>query len=651
MDILVPDNWLRDFLKTSATPKQIMELLSLCGPSVEKLEKTKYGVVYSIEVTTNRVDAAGIDGIAREASAILARFGIKAKFIPPKPTATPKLAKEVKYLKTKVDYSLCPRFTAILLKNVKVKPSPKWMQERLLAVGVRPINNLVDITNYIMHELGQPMHIFDYDKISGQTMILRKSRKGEKITTLDGKTYTLPGNDIVIEDGEGRLIDLAGIMGGANSAVSEKTTNALLFIQVYNPTIIRQTSMQLAARTEASSLFEKGLDPEKVETALKRGIDLAKKLANAQPVSTAVNIYPNPYKGKNVVTSLQFIESRIGIKIKRQEITKILASLGFVPKWRGDELEVQIPSWRARDVNAGEDIVEEVARLYGYFNLPSYLPEGKLPENYPDASFKFEAQLRQYLRGWGGIEIYTLSMVAKDKVAFEEKTALRLKNPLGTESEYLRVSLGPSLIQAALANKNIREEFHLFELGNVYIPKQGQLPQEKMMLAGVFANYNYRKAKGIIENLLEALRVKAEMEPKERQGFLKYHSLAIKAGKIIGWLGMVEKKLIYYEFDIESLRKASKPNPTYKPIPKYPPQIEDLSLIIPPKTYIGNVVKQIYNTDKRIKNVSLIDIYQNTYTFRIFYQSSHSNLTDKQVEKIRNKVLSRLRSLKIKVKG
>src|SRR5260221_832711 len=219
MDIIISDNWLRDFLKTKATVDVIAKDLSLCGPSIERVIKNKKDTTYLIEVTTNRVDMASIYGIAREANAILPRFGIASNLLPLQFKSKQKFSKKVNYLNALVDENLCARFTAIKISKVKVVPSPTWMQERLMAVGVRPINNIVDISNYIMHELGQPVHTFDYDKIHGAKMVLRESKKNEKITTLDGKDHDLPGGDIVIADGSGKLIDLAGIMGGANSAI------------------------------------------------------------------------------------------------------------------------------------------------------------------------------------------------------------------------------------------------------------------------------------------------------------------------------------------------------------------------------------------------------------------------------------------------
>lgn len=632
MDIKVPDIWLRDYLKTKATVKDVAKYLSLCGPSVEKVEE---GNVYSIEVTTNRVDIASVYGMAREAAAILPQFGIKARLQQVK-LPTLKFADKVKYLEATVDPSLCPRFTAVLIRNVSLKTSPNWMKERLGAAGVRPINNVVDISNYIMCELGQPVHTFDYDKIGGAKMVLRESKKGEKLTTLDGKTHTLPGGDTVIEDGGGRLIDLAGIMGGQNSAVDANTKNVLLFVQTYNPVRIRTTSMSLAERTEAAVLFEKELDPELVTLGIGRGIELLTRLTNGKPAKEILDIYPNPYKAKKVEINTDFITARLGVDLPKNKITQILRSLGFETYWKGKTLEVLVPSYRAGDISIPEDIIEEVARLYGYHNLPSILMEGALPEPLADTPFAFEEKIKNILKGFGGIEVYAFSLVAKE----EAPTGLKLKNPLGKESEYLRTSLMPSLITAARQNAGNKEPFHLFEMANVYLAQKGDLPNEKMMLAGIFANASYREAKGVVEGLLSELNVKGEMFSEDAAHYLPNRHIYIKAkGRILGEFGELSQGHLYYQFDVEALRQAHREIGSFKPIPKYPAQIEDITISFPERTKIGEVTDFVLSKEKLVSQMELSDIYKDSYTFRLWYQHPAKTLTDKEVEAARNKLL------------
>src|SRR3990167_4490926 len=562
MDILIPDSWLRDFLKTQATTKQISEYLSLCGPSVEKAENG----VYSIEVTTNRVDVASVYGIAREAAAILPQFNLKASFSSIK-TPSLKFKGQVSYLDAKVDFKLCPRFTAVLIKNVKIKDSPDWVKERLLAVGVRPINNVVNIPNYVMHELGQPVHTFDYNKIKGAKMILREGRSGEKLTTLDGKLHTLKGGDIVIEDGSGRLIDLAGIMGGENSAVDENSKNILLFVQTYNPVNIRATSMSLAQRSEAAVLFEKGLDPELVTLGMARGIELFVKLTGGRPQKDILDIYPDPYKPKSISLAL--------------------------------------------------------------------------PEPPSVSPFLFETEVKNPLKGFGAVEVYPFSLVPEN---FVEGNALKLKNPLGSDSEYLRTSLMPSLIAAANENLGEKEPFHLFEAANVYLPQRGSLPEEKMMLAGIFSDTDFREARGVVEGLFAEFNLEGKFNPEESAHFAPSRRLVVSmSGREIGQFGVLENGKVYYEFDLALLKKSLKPR-SFRASSKYPPQIEDITLTFPEKTKIGEVIESIQATDKLVSEVELKDIYKYSYTFRVWYQHPAKTLIDIEVEKVRDKLTKELKN-------
>lgn len=658
MDILIPDSWLKDYLKTSATPQKLAEYLSLSGPSVDQVIKHEKDFVYSIEVTTNRVDAASVYGIAREAAAILPRFNLTAKLQPVKVVSNQPLVKKVNWLDAKVNHKLCYRFAAVLIRGVQIKNSPSKIRHRLEMAGFRAINNVVDLSNYLMHELGQPVHTFDYDKILGAKMTLRASKKGEKLTTLDRKTHELQGGDIVIEDGKGRLIDLAGIMGAKNSEVDEKTKNVLLFVQTYNPLNIRRTSMALNQRTEAAALFEKGLDPELVEPTIRRGIDLFEELTGGKPEKEILDIYPNPYDTKHVKVSRQFINDRLGIELSKTEISDTLEALGFKTTWlgsQGETLQAQIPSWRANDIEIPEDAIEEIARIYGYHNLPSELMGGKIPDPPKDSPFAFEQKIKQMLQGWGGIEVYTSSLVSKERAAlgYQPSWVLKLKNPLGKDSKYLRLSLAPSLGAAVEQNAGINESFHLFEMANVYLPVRGQLPEEKTVLAGLFVNYEFRQAKGILEALLENLHIDFQLQVEEARGFRAHTRLVAKdKAKLLGQLGILNAGYFYYEFDVEALRLAASPVVTYQPAAKYPPQIEDITFILPPRTHAGKVIDAIKQAHKQVAAVVLVDMYENSITLRVAYQDPAKTLTDKEVEKTRNAILRQVcKKLRVRVKG
>lgn len=642
MDLKIPDSWLKDYLTTKATPSKIAEYLSLCGPSVERINKVGNDFVYDIEVTTNRVDSASVYGIAREASAILPRFKIDAKLKHiPSASSAYSFVKKVSYLNATVDPKLCQRFTAVLIKNVVIDHSPDWMIQRLEASGVRAINNVVDISNYIMLALGQPVHTFDYDKIIGAKMILRESKKGEKITTLDGKVFNLAGGDIVIEDGEGRLIDLAGVMGGALSMVTDDTKNVLLFVQTYNPINIRKTSMGLAQRTQAATIFEKGTDTELVSPAILTAIDLFKNLCKGTPEKDILDIYPHSPRPAKIVVERELITRKLGIEISKTDISQYLNSLEFESEWRGNKLEVTVPSFRSRDVLGEEDIVEEIARIYGYHNLPSEIMTGTLPAEPPQIDFAFETNVRNILTGLGGCEVYTLSLVPKEYV---EESALKLKNPLGVESEYLRTSLMPSLTTAAKNNVGTFDNFHLFEISNVYIPRKNDLPEERMVLAGILYGQDFRSAKGIVESLLKKLNINPAFEAEELRGFSASRSAIVKSGgEDLGLIGITDDNFVYYEFVISKLMDSIRPE-KFNEISKYPSQVEDLTFTLPEKTRVGDVLKTISNSRPSIGSVELRDVFKDSYTFRIMYHDNNKTLTDSDVEKIRKDIITSVKT-------
>ncbi len=639
MDLLIPNSWLKKFLDTKATPVEIAKYLSLCGPSIERTKKTDDGnYIYNVEVTTNRVDTASIFGIAREASAILPRFGISAKLISNKSPITNHyvFTKHVKYLDVIVDQKLCPRFTAVLIKNVTVKESPTEIKNLLEKVNVRPINNIVDVSNFIMHELGQPVHTFDYDKITGHKMILRESKKGELIKTLDDKEFKLNGKDIVIEDSSKKLIDLCGIMGGENSAIDRGTKNVLLFVQNYNQHKIRKTSLRTAHRSESAVLFEKGLDSENVEPAIISAIDMIEKLSGGKAEKEILDIYPAPYKPKTVSVTKAEINKIIGIDIPTKDMITYMENLGFKFKLQGETLQFLVPSWRANDINIREDIAEEIARIYGYHNLPCVLMSGQLPAPRINQEFILERKIKELLISLRAIEIYNSSLV--------EKGDIKLKNPLGYDAAYLRNNLKDSLIQDIKNNPQEKGYIHFFEIANTYLPRKNDLPNEKLTLDGIIKNGLYRENKGIVEILLNELNIDFTTKLEEGKDYLPNQRLEVYSEKIkIGEYGNLEMGLFTYEFDIQKLINSKKIERKYKEVVKYPPQVEDLTLVIPEKTYIGDVIEAIYSISNIVYRVELTDIYDANYTFNIQYQDENKTLTDKEVEEIRNKILSNLK--------
>ena len=632
MDILIPDEWLREHLKTKATPKQIMEKLSLCGPSIEKITGSGKNTIYHIEVTTNRMDTASVRGIAREAAAILPRFGIEAQLKPIKLTkigSTKKLDINIKN-----NSSLCKRILAVKIENTLVAKSPQWLADRLVAVGQRPINNVIDITNYLMWELGHPVHVFDYDRLVQKTIVVREADKGEKLITLDDKEWKMEGGEVVFDDGTGEIIDLPGIIGTKNTVVTKNTKNILLWIESIDPYKIRKTSMAHAIRTQAATLNEKQVDPEIGISTILRGVDMYKKYTKGAVASKMLDINEKPFKPKTLKIEKEFIDQKLGVTLGTSEITSYLKPLGFETKWTKNTLSAQIPSFRSHDISIKEDVIEEIARIYGYHNFPSILMQGAIPIGESN-TFDFEIKLKTILKGMGGVEVYTFSLVSEKS----DGNSLKLKNPLGKDATYMRTELQSSLVQAVNANSNMRSCLFMFEMANVYLPKKGSLPEEKLILAGIFANHDFREAKGIVEALLDEINIKYEEIATDSSDFAASKRIELSAsGKTFGVFGELEDGKIYFEFAINDLYTKSLNSHTFVPIPKYPAQTEDLTFTLPEKSKVGEIIKTMLST-KNVTSVKLGDVYKNNYTFAIKYQNTDKTLTNEDVEKIREEVI------------
>lgn len=664
MNIIIPDSWLRDFLKTDAKPVQIAQVLSLCATSVDRVEKLKDDYLYHIEITTNRVDLASIFGLAREAVAVLPRFGHKAQ-LQNQPELDPnlKFKPQVNYLEVKIENpNLCPRFTAILLDNVTIKPSSLLIQKRLEKCGIRALNNVVDISNYVMLEMGQPMHTFDYDKILGPKMLMKLSKKGGSITTLDGSNRKLPEGSIIIEDGKGRIIDLCGIMGGENSAIDQNTKKVLLFVQTYDPMRIRQTCQKMAFRTDAASLFEKSLDPENVPLALIRAVEILEKESQAKTVKEIIDIYPHPYKTKTLKLDLKLVEKILGVEIPPKEITSILTSLSFytLETIKHAPLSVTVPSFRSQDINIPEDLIEEIARLWGYHNLPTALPSGQPPQREEYDNYFWEEKTKKALKYWGFTETYTYSMVSQELIenyGLDPKKCLKIANPLTEDWVYMRPSLISSLLSVVVQNQYLKEEISLFELSNIYFPRKNDLPEEKIRLSGVLTGSKFLEVKGLVEALLEDLGIIDYL-------FLPYimphtphpspwhtgRSTAIKTKNYeLGIMGElypqvaerfgIKDRVTAFDLDFSLITKLATTTKKYHPIPKYPPVIEDLAVLADKKILTADLLEAIKSVSPLIVQVSLLDIYESTRTFRIIYQSANKTLENKEVRLIREKII------------
>ena len=624
MNIKITYNWLLEYLDTDASPYEIQKYLSLCGPSIEKVYKVGDDYVFDIEITSNRIDMASVIGIAQEAQAILPMFGKKAKlktnplvdlkFNQIKPGTGHKLEVDIR------TSNLVSRFTAVIFDQIKIVDSSDFIKNRLSAVGVKVINNIVDISNYLMITLGQPIHMFDYEKISGRKMIVRESKKKEKIITLDEKELTLPGGDIVIEDGSGRLIDLCGIMGGHNSAISNTTNKIILFVQTYNKEKVRRTVMTTNQRTLAATYFEKGLDEERVEAATTLGYQLIEKYCQGKISSKIYDIYPNPYIPNELIIEKEKFTKLIGIEIDKKIILKILSNLGFTAAENNQSIRVLIPASRKFDVTIPEDLVEEVARIYGYHNLPSSIPPVRLisQDETIEKLFKIQQKLKYFLKHLGLNEVINYSMISENllkKFNSDVKNHLKIANTISEEIEYMRQSLLPSLYKNVVDNTGKKEFFKFFEIGKVYLPRKNNLPQEIYRL-GIVVNTDYFDLKGIIEVILKEFNIKEKIEYK-----------------IFG----EKNNVFFWEIDLDFLINNARLLPDYQPINLFAVIKLDKTFEISPHTTYEVVWQKAFKS-KLLRKIEVVTLYQNRLTLRFYYSSTERNITEEEAKKELEKI-------------
>lgn len=662
MNILIPHHWLLEHLETDASPEEISDQLSLSGPSVEKIEHFEKEPVYDIEVTTNRVDAMSIRGIAREASVILNQTkGQQASLknldllnkdslqISEPALALPEVVNQPE---------LCPRIICLVLSNIKQEPTPDWMAKRLKQIGQNIHNSAIDITNYVTHELGHPIHAFDYDRLIelGGKIIVKEAQAGQNFTTLDGESYQTVGGEVVFENPQGEIIDLPAVKGTANTSINQSTTNILLWVEKVKPSKVRWASMTHNIRTMAAQLNEKDVDPHLAKPTLLRAVQLYQELCHAQVASQIYDLFPGQEDPQPVVLTLDKIDQYLGIKMKRETVTTILEQLGCqvsLPESaepdhnRQTELTVTPPTYRP-DLTIPADIIEEVARIYGYQRLPSQLMATALPiDQDSEANFQLEQKIKEFLAAIGWQEIYSYSLISEElakKSGWSLDSHLKLKNPLTTDKVYLRRSLLPSLAEVIAKNPQ-REKLAVFEIANVYQPTgEGQLPAEIIKLSLV-SNQNYRQVRGDLETLLAQFylkEIKIETTDKPSAGWVQ--TAQIKTDKqTLGTIGQLKTGLIGVEIDLATLTQLAKKHPNYQPLSKTMPVREDLTFTLKPTTQIGPVMETIKALDPLITQVELKTIYQQNYTFSIEYHHPQKNLETEELLPLRKSIVDQLK--------
>lgn len=663
MNILIPHTWLLEHLETEASPQQIQQYLSLAGPSIERIYNREGDSVYDIEITTNRVDAMSVRGVAREAAVILNQFGIAAKLKPLRLPAIESLVPSINPLPAPTvfnDPNLNKRTIFIVLQNVQRTATPDWMAKRLRQIDMNVHDAAIDITNYVTHDLGHPCHAFDYDKLmkTGGEIHITEADAGETFTTLDGTTFTTVGGEVVFKNAKNQIIDLPSIKGTQNTSIDESTTNVLLLLESIRPDKVRFASMTHAIRTTAAQLMEKDVDPHLAETVLQAGVQRYQQLCGATIASKVHDVFSNQSKPMPITISLAHIDLYLGIELPIETVVEILEQLECVvaiqpqPN-RQAVLTVTPPTFRP-DLTIPADLIEEVARIYGYHNLPSTLMDTAIPLSKPaGVDFNLENRVKHFLADIGWQELYTYSMVSAEiagQSGRKPDSHLKMSNPLTDDRVYLRRSLLPSLEEVISTNPN-RSQQSVFEISNVYQPKTtGQLPTEALHLTLV-SSRSYRLVRGDLEALLNHLFVPAYRLSVQAKPSINYSQQAGVEAKnkqgqwqSIGSIGVLASGHIGIDITMSDLLQVVRTHPAYQPIPKTMPILEDLTFTLPRKEAIGTVIDSITEISPLIKKVNVKDIYQQNVTFTIEYHDLKHNLAVEDIKPLREKIVSAVQS-------
>ena len=630
--------------------------------------------IFDIEVTSNRPDAMSIIGLAREAAAIT-----DAKFIHQDSKPNLKIEKDLKLTISIKEPKLCSRYQAIVMSEVKVESSPLWMQQRLLSAGIRPINNLVDITNYVLLEFGQPMHVFDYDKLNNQSIIVRQSKKGEQLLTLDGKNYELIEDTLVIADGKAPVA-VAGIMGGELSAVSDETKTIVLEAANFDHLSIRKTARGLNLYSSSSNLFEKALAPENTTPAILRAIELVVELANGKVASKLFDEASHVTKTKKIDLDQNDVKRILGLEIKLSDIKSILEKLGFMVSGTA-EMKVEVPYWRHNDIEGAHDLIEEVARVYGYDKFPAKLMSGELPHNHEfKKEFKIEDKVKDTIVGLGYSENINYSFISEKLIknsSLKVDDNIKISNPLSGDFEYMRTSLMPGILQSVKENERMVKDLKIFELSKVYINQQNDLPIEKTDLSLAVCEDSTDKAfydlKGVLTVVLNKLNIDNFTFVPIKKPHLYWsggESAEIMVNnKTIGMIGIIDrttrqlfgikKNTAAAEIDFASLIAVAKDSPIYKSIAKFPGIDLDISMEIEETVLYNDVVTEIKKVNDLIKHVLFLSVYQGdpqakngasniptgkkALAIRINYRDDNKTLELDEAQKVQDKVVVKLK--------
>ncbi len=640
-----------------------------------------HDTVFDFEITSNRVDCYSIFGIARE---VAATYNLKLN--KPNFKFNTKLPKE-DYINIDVKASdLCSCFATALVKNLRIKESPKWLKENLRSIGIRPINNIVDITNFVMMELGQPMHAYDYETLKGGKIIVDRALDGEKFKTLDGTERVLDNTMLTIRDGES-AIGLAGVMGGENTMITESAKTLFLEAANFNGTNIRRTSKKVGLRTEASNLFEKGLDPNSAVLAINRALALIEELDAGDIVENQITYYPKKKEAQKIEVSAGRINKIIGTSFDTDYMKKVLDKIELETTIKGDALEILVPTFR-QDINTVNDVAEEITRFYGYNNIAESTP--KITTVSSEKNLKLETRkiLRSLALAAGYNEARTYSFESEkvyDKLKYApnamERNYIKIQNPLGPEFAVMRTQLINGMLISLAGNYNKRNKnVKLFETASIYLPKElplKELPTEQeQIIFGAYGDMDFFKMKGVIEEAFAKLGInrKRKYTPhktwEEAAPFHPNRSCEIFCGlDKVGVMGEIEPSIAEsYEIeerphiailDIEKLASFAKFETRYKPYAKYPEVLRDISVTVP-KDIIASQIEEIITgkAGRNLASLNLFDIYEGkqvkegfkSMAYSISFVSHDHTLTDEEVDASMKNIVDGLKSLGVELR-
>lgn len=666
----VPISWLREYLEFSCPLEELAEALTMAGLEVEEIAQVENDTVFDVKVTPNRGDWLSMIGVAREAAPLV---GSKVRMPEPKLDGSGPATADLVKIEIE-DPDLCGRYVGVVIRGVKIKDSPEWMQRRLTAAGMRPINNIVDITNYVMLELGQPLHAFDLGLLRGSQIIVRTARPGEKIISIDNAERNLSPDMLVIADAD-RPVAIAGVMGGFDSEISERTQDILLESANFSSTSVRRTSKRLGMVTESSYRFERGVDPSITDIAACRAVQLMTELAGGEVVGDVLDVRPRPVLPLVVKARPDRVNAVLGTSVDAVNMAECLNGLDIETSLQDGILVCKVPTFR-QDVTREIDLVEEVGRALGYQNLPMTLPR-TVQQGKDSPEGLFRDKLRRILMSCGAQEVLTHSLVdgQLSELTGRSEQCIRLRNPLSEDLDAMRTLIAPNLLGVIERNQAYgTKDVCVFEIGKVYFKTPDGGLDEKLSLAGALTGSMWRSAwglpahaldtdffacKGVVESLLDALGIAAAEYVAVADPLLHPTRSAkvMVGGREIGIVGEVSPKLresldlkersCLYELDFGALMEAMPEVLKYRQLPRYPALHRHIAVVVPDEVRYEQLARIVAESGKGfIENIDLLDVYRgeqigpgrSSLTVSIVFRSLEKTLTDEEVNAVLDEV-------------